>query len=165
MRLVWIVLLTTGFAVRAPGQVQRILHQEFALSDSITEIKAELYGDYKVETWPGNNILLESQIKLYNASEGIIEHLMEIGRYELLSEYQGTTLFLTARDLEHQTITTSRGESFEDLQQRLFIPADFKEVSSGHWQRPAKVRKRTVVPPRPGGDSGGKPNGEGLDNG
>lgn len=152
MRFLW-TLLVAFLPMQAPveAQVQRILHQEFAVSDSITEIKATLYGDYTVEPWPGNNVLLESQIKLYNATEGILKHYLEAGRYELLSEYQGPVLVLTARDLEHPTIKTNRGESFEDLQQRLFVPEDFQEVGQGHWTRPPKERKQTVVPPNPGG--------------
>ncbi len=167
MRFFWTLLPALIFAQAPAGaQVQRILHQEFAVSDSTTEIRAELYGDYVVKPWPGNNVLLESQIKLYNATEGILKHYLEAGRYELLSDYQGPALVLTARDLEHPAIKTNRGESFEDLQQRLFIPEDFQEVGQGHWTRPPKERKQTVAPPIKGEVLPQEPpKGEGTDNG
>ena len=145
------------------GQVQRILHQEFAVSDSTTEIKAALYGDYVVKPWPGNNVLLESQIKLYNATEGILELYLVAGRYELLSEYQGPVLLLTARDQEHLPIKTNRGESFEDLQQRLFIPEDFVEVARGHWRRPAKQQPNAGASPEKGEEEAPQPVEEGTE--
>lgn len=164
MRILGILLFLSVFVCSiVSGQVQRILHQEFSVSDSITEIKAALYGDYEVKLWPGNNVLLESQIKLYNASEGILEHYLEAGRYELLSEYQGPVLLLTARDQEHLPIKTNRGESFEDLQQRLFIPEEFVEVARGHWRRPSKQQLKTGASPEEAGEGASPPVEEGTE--
>jgi hypothetical protein len=90
MRHMLLLLLFCGLSMsRLPAQIQRIMHQTFPAGDSTAVITMDIYGDFVVETWPGNNILLETQVKLYNATVGILEHFLEAGRFELEAQREG----------------------------------------------------------------------------
>lgn len=145
MRHVILIFLFLGHFPLA-AQLQRIFHQSFEVSDSVTVLELSLHGDFQVETWAGNGILLESNIKLFNASEGVLNHFLETGRYALEARQEGGHLFLVAKDKERRPVKTGKGECFEEIQQRLFIPEEFSPVKDGVWQR-ANSAAPSVRPP------------------
>ena len=131
--LIVFVLLLSPAAL--PAQVQRIGHQTFAVSDSVQQLQLQFFGQYEVESWAGNNILLETKVRLFNASQGILEHFLEAGRYEVKAEEAGMSLTLSAVDKERRPIQTSNGNCFEEVMQRVFIPEAFIPSGEGQWRR------------------------------
>lgn len=144
MRYFLIGLLSTG-CLAVSAQVQQITHQTFELSDSITMVELDIFGTYQVEPWAGNAILLETQVRLYNASQNILDHLLKIGRYELEEQPAGSLLRLVSKDKERPTIKTSKGECFEEVEQLIYIPEEFIPDREDRWRRPAR-EPETVSP-------------------
>jgi hypothetical protein len=138
MRLIMIILFGAWFIAPAAAQIQRIMHRAFELGDSILVVELDIHGDYTVVSWAGDNILFETQIKLYNASASILNHFVEEGRYDLEARMMDAqTLRLASRDQERITIRTRRGECFEEVSQRLFLPSEFKVHGPDLWRRPS----------------------------
>lgn len=133
-----IVLLC--FAVSGlQAQVQKIFHQAFELGDSIQTIRFDLVGEYQTQLWAGNNILVEMQVKLFNASEGILDFLLEKEeRYAIEPQHRGAVLLLRAKDQKRQNIKNHKTGSdvFEEVQVRIYIPDRFEEGGDGTWRLP-----------------------------
>ncbi len=65
------------------AQLQKVLHRPFEV-DSARVIVLDLYGEYEVQPWAGDNILVEMTVKLYQASDGLLKHFIEKEkRYEM----------------------------------------------------------------------------------
>lgn len=134
--LSFIFFLSLG-AGTVTGQVQQIVHQTFPVGDTVDAIQLDLYGTYGVESWPGNTILVETQVKIFNAAKNILDHLLEAGRYELeVTEGSGTLLHLVSKDTERRPIRTSKGECFEEVEQLLYLPEEFIQQGENLWRRP-----------------------------
>lgn len=117
------------------GQLQKVFHQTIALED-ISDVQMDLYGDYTVEAWAGDNILIETNVKLYQASDAILNFFIEQGRYAIESDTSNaTTLRLFSKDKERRTIKTRNGECFEVVENRIYLPDDFTKSGDHGWVR------------------------------
>lgn len=114
------------------GQLRKVIHQTFDL-DSVAVLNFDLYGDYVVENWAGSNVLSETTIKLYQASDAVLNFFIESGRYELLADKSGTSLALKSKDKERKSIKTSRGETTEIVKMRIMVPESFQKSGEFSW--------------------------------
>lgn len=146
----WLLAGCCLLAFGISAQVQRIEHQTFDVSDSVKVIELTLFGDVAVESWAGNNILLETQIKLFNAKESILNHLLEIGRYQLEDKIQGTVLMLSSKDKERKPLKTDKGDCFEEVKQKLFLPEEFKPAGPNRYQRELAGEAEQTTPKKQG---------------
>ncbi len=135
MRYYFLLVLGMLISLRLSAQLQKITHQTFAVSDSVTVLTLDVYGDYTYESWPSDRVMLETNIKLFNASEGIMDFFLEAGRYEVTAEAEGATLRLLSKDKERRAIRTSKGECFEEIKMHFFIPEDFTASGEHQWSR------------------------------
>lgn len=141
MRYYFLLALVLLVNLRGFGQLQKITHQTFTVSDSITLLTIDVYGDYTYELWPSDRVMLEMDIRLYNASEGVMNFFMEAGRYEVNAENEGPALRLVSKDKERRAIRTSKGECFEEVKMHFFIPEDFASSGEHQWSRPSPLKK------------------------
>lgn len=122
----------------ASAQLEKVLHQTFELSDSITSVSLSLYGDYEFQKWSSNTIMVETSVELYDASPSILNHFVKKGRYNVIFEANGEILQIDSKDQERTAIKTrvkkkanqASGEietkqCFEIVKVRIFIPNDF----------------------------------------
>ena len=112
------------------AQAQRTSYQVFQL-DTLTEIELQLFDDYKVESWAAKNLMTQSTIKLYNGSEGILQHFVDNGRYAVEVDTIGSRLRLVSKDQERKKIKTKEGECFEVIELILYLPEEFEPRSEG----------------------------------
>ena len=74
------------------AQFAKTMHSTFP-TDDIETINLELVDNVTVEHWAGNTILVQTDVRLYNASKGLFAFLTEEdGRYELSASTEGSTL-------------------------------------------------------------------------
>ena len=116
-----------GFA-----QLQKTIHKTFQI-DSAEVITLELYGEYQIETWAGDNILTETKIQVFNASKTILNFLLENGRYDIKMELLEKTLLLQSKYQNRTPIKTKVGESKEVVNLRIFIPDTFVASGNNRW--------------------------------
>lgn len=117
------------------GQLQKIFHEEFDLDTTMTIVKLDLVGEYSVELWPGNNLLVETKIKLFGANKGIMDYFIEKGRYDIEGKLAENTLTLSAKDKVRPPIRSKEGNFHEEAVVKIFIPDLFQESSAGEWIR------------------------------
>ncbi len=109
------------------GQLEKTLHQTFAL-DEKTMVNFDLYGEYTLVPWAGNNILVETKIQLYNSSASILKHFIEKDlRYQVDADTSAKqTLRLVSHDKKRATLRTRAGvESTEIVETRVFVPENY----------------------------------------
>lgn len=126
------------------AQLQKVLHRPFE-PDSAQVIVLDLYGEYQVQPWAGDNILVEMTVKLYQASEGLLKHFIEKEkRYEMEAVREGEVFKLVSKDKKRVPIKTPNGECFETVEVRIFLPDRFDPDGDHRWKRksaPAEVEK------------------------
>ena len=134
MKHLLLILIACCTLTPLAAQLQRIMHQSFTL-DTLHHLVFALPGEYQVESWAGDNILTETKVQLYDASEGILTHFIEKGRYQLEAETGADTLRIFALDPERKPIRTLNGEASELVNLRIFIPEAFVEAGPGYWRK------------------------------
>ncbi len=110
------------------GQLEKTIHQTFPI-DNPNQISLELFGDYELITWAGDNILTETNIQLYDASKGILKHFLEEGRYDILQDSASALgVILRSKDVERNSVKTSHGECYEFTMIKVFIPENYAVI-------------------------------------
>ncbi len=139
------VSLVSGFS-----QNQKYLHQTFQL-DTATTVRLDLFGEFAVEPWVGDAVMIETKVSLYNASEGILKHFIDEGRYTVEAKLEGKTLLLTSKDKVRSPIGTSKRESREEVTVRVFIPEKMRPEGANSWALPAAEQKKDTITKGSGG--------------
>jgi len=125
-------------ALQVNGQLQKTIHQTYTMPDSVATIELSINGPFAVETWPGNVVMSEVRISLYNGSEGLLKHFMESQRYDIMGQVSGDSLRVQSLMMERPEIKTDKGVITELVDVRLFLPDTFESVSEGLWRRKEK---------------------------
>lgn len=116
------------------GQVQRILHQTLRV-DSIQQIQINIPWDLTTKRWAGNQILMETEVKLFNAGTNIFEFYVSKGRYRIATDtLEPGSLYLRLEDEERAPIQTSKGFCMEEVQLIIYLPDEFRPVGNGTWR-------------------------------
>lgn len=111
----------------ADAQLTKVLHQTFEV-DSVEKITINLYGEYEIEKWAGNNILTETTIEIYDTTPGIFKYFIEEkGRYDIVAEINNMTASLFSNDSERRTIKNkiTDKECYEFVKVKIFVPDEF----------------------------------------
>lgn len=145
MKKTAIVVLLALFSISSVNaQLEKILHQSFELNE-INNINLDLNGEIEIEKWAGNSILTETTIQVYDATPGIFKHFIENGRYaiEANTEIEGS-IAIGSKDKERRAIRTKKGECYEFVKIRLFVPDDFEVVDEKSLQRTMPATEATT---------------------
>ncbi|MCU0348860.1 MAG: hypothetical protein MUC59_18105 [Saprospiraceae bacterium] len=126
-KLSFLFLLIVGSLNTSFAQLEKTLHQTFSLDDRTT-ILLDLYGQYTIVPWAGNNVLVETQVKLYNSTGSVLKHFIEKDlRYQIDADTTtSSTLTLVSHDKKRASLRTKTGaESTEVIETRVFVPDSF----------------------------------------
>lgn len=119
----------------ANAQTEKVLHETFELGE-LSTIRLNLYGEYQIEFWAGNNILAETQIQLYDGPPHVLDFFItEQRRYEITSATEGDALTLVSTDTKRPPIRYKGKDCFEQAKLRLFIPDSFEKAGEGLFLR------------------------------
>lgn len=124
MRLILSAFFFLVISQLANAQLSKVLHQSFEIGD-VKTVSLNLVGEYEIEKWAGNTILTETSIEIYDAKPGIFNHFIKEGRYEIIADVQEATAALTSKDSERKSIRTKKGECYEFIKLKIFVPDDF----------------------------------------
>lgn len=140
MKFFYLLLCITVINTGVFAQNQRFIHRTFQM-DTATILELDLYGEYTVETWVGDAVMVETLISLSNAPEGIFNHHIKEGRYEIEEQREGETLRLVSKDKLRPKIKTSKGDSDEKVNVKVFIPDVMKPNGDKMWTKPKEDKK------------------------
>lgn len=158
-KLIVLLLFSLCFGVQSQAQYRKVVHQTFE-TDSIDQIVLQLVGDLTIDTWPGNIIMTETTVNIFDASSGLVKHMMEAGRYESLSARPNESMILTiaSKDQDRKDIKVRRkvdGELverkvFELVDVRVFIPEEFAFMNEErtHWERKPDIEDEIAPTPK-----------------
>ena len=120
--------------ISLPAQQSRLLHENYPL-DSIQDIELALKGDIEIETWPGNTILIETFLEVYDASRAVFDYYINSGRYELEAAQEGKRLRLSHKEEMNKQIRNKTSEFYEQLNIRILVPEEFVSVGPDRLRR------------------------------
>ena len=119
----------------AQAQIQKIIHGTYEL-DEVTEITLDLAGNFEVEFWASNNVLTETEIKLYDAKKHVLEFFInEKKRYEIKGTLSGDSYKLVSSDKKREGIAYKGVDCFEEVALTIYIPDSFEKVSDTVYKK------------------------------
>jgi len=118
--LVFSFLLTPAFA-----QLEKTLHQTFEVKD-VKDINLKIPAGYELLSWPGDVILVETNIKLEQANAAVMNYVVENGRYQMQFEgIKNGNYLLSYKNPNPQKLKTKFGPCDEVVNIRIFVPEQF----------------------------------------
>ncbi|MFZ4544587.1 MAG: hypothetical protein ACOYOA_11090 [Saprospiraceae bacterium] len=128
--LVFSCLLTPVFA-----QLEKTIHQTFEVKDT-KNININIPAEYELFSWPGDVILVETNVKLEQANAAIMNFVVENGRYQMTFEDKKEGNFnLSYKNPSPQKLKTKFGPCDEFVKIRVFVPEFFDISDKTHVWR------------------------------
>jgi hypothetical protein len=105
-----ILFFTVILASNCFGQLEKTIHQTFDIGEK-TAISLDLFGEYTLEHWAGNNILVETNVQLFNSTSSVLKHFIEKDfRYQIdMDTLNETSLHLVSHDKKRISLRTKTG--------------------------------------------------------
>jgi len=137
MKNTLLILSLLLISISAKAQLKKTVHQTFEVGEA-RNINLDVFGEYEIEAWPGNTIMSETKIELYDASPHILKFFMEEKeRYKLRLDGEGEeSISLVSIDQERRSIQYKGNECFEQVKVKLYVPEEFVAVN------PKTLRKK-----------------------
>ncbi|HHH50245.1 MAG TPA: hypothetical protein ENK52_04625 [Saprospiraceae bacterium] len=125
MKAYAIVIACLLFSGVGSAQVEKILHATFDV-DTLEALSFDITGEYVIEKWAGNMILIETVVKLYDANSNVLKFFIKEGRYDLELKMENGISSLSSKNNRSHPIKTSKGECVEETFIKVLIPENFK---------------------------------------
>jgi hypothetical protein len=96
--------------------------------DSINSIALDIAetDELSVVSWPGNYLLIETSVLMYNGQKNLMNTLKEEGRWDIEPTLVGETLQLTSKEKLRPVMRTKRGMTEDVVQIVIYLPEAFK---------------------------------------
>lgn len=134
-RLLALLFLVTVTVASARAQYSKTIHKTFATRD-IERIDVGIVDSVTIEHWAGNLILVQTDVRVYQASEGLFKFLVgESGRYDIVSSQEGSTLHLSSAVPLREAIHAKTGTVRERVFVKVMLPEEFVGEGSGPYVR------------------------------
>lgn len=126
-------LCLTGLFSQDPAD---IYYRTFPM-DSIDQLTISTFANDKVEIkeWPGNHLMIETSIMLYNGRQNILEFFKEEGRWDFNSQLSGKQLSISPKDNERRQASGEKGVMEDDVSIVIYVPEDFTSSNQATWVR------------------------------
>ncbi len=123
------VLFLVGFNDLAQAQMERTMYQVFEI-DSAQTVTFEIFGEYNIQEWAGNSILVETNVQIWDASREILGDLIKSGRYDLTTDSSATPnpkqIRIFTKNLNRKSIKRLDGQKcLEIAVTKIFVPDTF----------------------------------------
>ena len=117
-----------------------IFHKTIDL-DSINAVSLDVYANdaFEVKQWPGDDILIETSVKIIDAKPFLLKFFKEKRRYELEETVTGDRMQLVSVDKQrHPVKGGGAGNAVEQVRIVLYLPEDFTAAGANTYQRKSK---------------------------
>lgn len=118
------------------AQIHDRLHWIFPV-DSVEQINFDLVDPFEVENWAGNQIMVTSEITVYNATKGIMKFFIEENkRWEVIDTVQNGILTIDSYQSRRAPIQSKGEECYEFVKVKVFLPSEYVRVADSEvWMR------------------------------
>lgn len=128
--VITLLLLVCSIVVCTNAQAERTLIKSLPLNEA-TAVKLDLLGRVTVKKWDKDFIRLTVDIQLQNFNETILKHLIEVGRYDLVTDQTAGQLLVAMPNIA-KTVTIRGTELRERFEYTIAVP----EGLSVEFQQP-----------------------------
>ncbi|OAV43177.1 hypothetical protein [Lewinella sp. 4G2] len=139
MRFFFILAILATSAASFAQDPADIFHKTIDL-DSINQVSLDVYANdnFEVKTWPGDDILIETSVKLIGGKPFILKFFKEKQRYDLEPKQTGDRLALVSRDKERRQVNGDGAQTTENVIIVLYMPEDFADAGNNTYRRKSK---------------------------
>ena len=136
MRFFLLLALLASSAAAFAQDPADIFHKTIDL-DSVREVTLDVYerDQYEIRTWPGDDILIETIVKLNNCKRHILEFFQKQRRWDLDATITGERMVLASRDKQRRVVKGTEATSSETVLIVLYMPEDFRDGGNGTFRR------------------------------
>lgn len=136
MRLLFpalLLLLTTALPAQDPAD---IFHKTIDL-DSINQVSFLVHGsdNYEVLSWPGDDILIETNVVLNNGQPHILDFFLKKKRWDLEPKVTGDQLLLASGDTTRRIVQGTEGTTSETVNIIIYVPEEFAKVGETYTRK------------------------------
>ena len=78
-------------------------------------------------------ILIEQTVEVYQGTEVIVKYFFENNRYHIEGIYEDSTLTLSSYDKNRLLVKYKKGQIFENVEIRIFVPQWFETIGEHQW--------------------------------
>lgn len=128
--VITLLLLVCSIVVCTNAQAEKTLIKSLPLNEA-TAVKLDLLGRVTVKKWDKDFIRLTVDIQLQNFNETILKHLIEVGRYDLVTDQTAGQLLVAMPNIA-KTVTIRGTELRERFEYTIAVP----EGLSVEFQQP-----------------------------
>ena len=115
------------------SQIHNRLHWVFP-ADSVEQITFDLYSEYTVAHWEGNQIMASSEITVHNANKSIMKFFIEEDkRYDIVDTLQGTQLLIESLHSRRAPIQSKGQTCYEIIKIKILVPTTFVKQDEHIW--------------------------------
>lgn len=133
-----LLLLGLSFLLQSvvTAQIHDRLHWVFPV-DSVDQVDFDLVDPFVVDNWDGNQIMVTSEITVYNATKGIMKFFIEENkRWEIIDTLQNGILTIDSYQSRRAPIQSGGEECYEIVKVKVFLPSDYmRKADSESWIR------------------------------
>ena len=110
------------------GQDPADIFHKTVLVDSVKQISLDIAetDQLEVKNWPGNYVLIETSILMYNGQQNLMKTLKEEGRWDIEATVSGQSLALVSKEKLRPIMRTKRGMTEDVVKVVIYLPDDFK---------------------------------------
>ena len=136
-------LLTLAFAaitaVAFAQDPSDIYHKTVDL-DEINQVSFDVYKNDQLEikTWPGDDILIETSVKLNNGKAHILKFFLQKQRWDLGEKISGDQLMLESVDKTRRMVQGTEASTSETVNIVVYMPEDFSEAGDKTYKRQSR---------------------------
>lgn len=130
----FLLIIFCLITIHLNAQIEKTKHFVFEL-DSIATFMIDVADEYTVENWPGNTMMVETNIQLYSGNPNIFKSNEKEGRYDFLGEVSGQNIRVYPKVANRKAIQTKSSQVFESVKLKIFIPEDFESSDQKNFTR------------------------------
>ncbi len=108
------------------AQVTKTVHQTFEIEEEVVNVALDIYDEFVVEEWAGNNIMVVTKIELTSGAQHLLDFYVKEGRYNLESSGEDTALSLVSKDNVRRGMKYKDLTVYETVKMKLYIPENFQ---------------------------------------
>ncbi len=139
MRFLLTLALVACTALSFAQDPADIYHKTVDLNE-INQISFDVYKDdqLEVKTWPGDDILIETSVKINNGDPDILRFFLEKDRWGLAENISGDQLKLESVDKNRRFVKGTEFSTSEQVVIVVYIPEEFAESGDKTFKRASR---------------------------
>lgn len=115
------------FGATVFGQVTKTIHQTFEIDEEVASVALDIFDEFEVEEWAGNNIMVVTKVDLTSGAQHLLDFYVKEGRYDIeASGEEDTALSLVSKDNIRRGMKYKDLTVYETVKMKLYIPENFR---------------------------------------